>query len=166
MKYAIPTEDIFLVLVCVRNMSKLSWMYLLSQALITRVAKSPRTTDPMQTQEGQNSLRLPWRGAGPKSRYWQALRTCCIRTRSGSWICGIERGCQRVGMPWLGSRLCTCHPTKRPKWRCSLHASVDQTPIAFVRVASPGLNPKMMACMWRANALALSYRAISTWLEL
>ncbi len=30
-----------------------------------------------------------------------------------------ESGCQRVGLPGLGSRLSTCHPTKRSEWRCS-----------------------------------------------
>ncbi len=51
-------------------------------------------------------------------------------------------GCQRVGMPGLGSRLSTCCPTKRSKWRCSQHTSADQTPIPCVPVASPGLKPK------------------------
>ncbi len=49
---------------------------------------------------------------------------------------------QMVGMPGLGSRLSTCCPTKRSKWRSSQHTSADQTPILCVPVASPRFKQK------------------------
>ncbi len=72
-------------------------------------------------------------------------------------------GCQRVGMPGLGSRLSTYCPTKRCKWWCSQHTSADQTPIPCVPVASPGLKPKGRVCMWWVGAPALSNWASLTW---
>ncbi len=89
----------------------------------------------------------------------------CGHTWSMKWK-PRRLGCQRVGMPGLGSRLSICCPTKRSKWRCSQHAYADQTPTPCVPVASPGLKPKGRVCMWKANAPALSNRASSTWLEL
>ncbi len=52
-------------------------------------------------------------------------------------------GCQRVGMPGLGSRLSTCCPTKRSKWRCSQHTSADQTPILLRPHRVTGIQTKM-----------------------
>ncbi len=62
------------------------------------------------------------------------------------------KGCQRVGIPGLGSRLSTCCPTKRSKWRCSQHTSADQTPIHCVPVASPRFKQKGRVCMRRVDA--------------
>ncbi len=71
-------------------------------------------------------------------------------------------GCHRFGMKGLGTRLSTCCPIKRSKWRCSQHASADQTSIPCVPVASP----QWMVCTRRAHAPALSPWASSTWREL
>ncbi len=60
-------------------------------------------------------------------------------------------GCQRVGMPGLGSRLSTYWKTKFPnKWQRNPHTSVDQTPIpcvTWIKTKREGA--------WRAVALAL-----------
>ncbi len=72
---------------------------------------------------------------------------------------------QRVGTPGLGSRLSTYWPTKWPNnWQCSLHTSVDQTPIPCVPVESPGLKPNGMVCEERTlralkpDRIGLSYK--------